>query len=193
MITTQKIMAMLTGKEIVDTLIAEIIDSSPDFAQDHRRFQEAINFLKSQRDEGGDPTVDALVDAICRQIVSNWLFSCYLGFQANLNHFRNPVARTFMDVDPEIYLREHVARLLPEYAAAQEIVASFCRQIPDEQKEVFEGVAAYISHLDTIVPKAAHYIGFQLGDELLPCVIPGYRPDKQLTARYCMMLEDYLQ
>ena len=191
MTTTQKMMAMLI--ESVDALVEELVASSCDFAEDYQLFQEAISYLKADLGEEANPSVDDLADAIHRQTVSNWLFSIYLGFQANLDHFINPVARTFVDVDPETYLRENVARALSEYTSAQAVIDSFWHQLSPEQEEVFEGVVAYIAHLETVVPKMAHYNGFLLGNELLPLLMPGYQPDEQLTVRYCMMLKEYFQ
>lgn len=193
MIATQKMMEMLTGRESLDSFIERMIARSNDFAKDHRLFEEAIDYFKANLSREITPSVDDLIDAIHRQTVSNWLFSSHLGFQANLDHFLNPVARTFVDVDPEIYLRERVARALPEYASAQAIFDNFYCQLSPEQKEVYEGVTIYITHLETIVPKIAHYNGFELGNKLLPLVMPGYEPDAQLTVRYCMMLEKFLQ
>ena len=189
MITTQKMMAMFT--ESIDSFVEEMVTSSCDFTEDYQLFQEAISYLKADLGEEANPSVDDLADAIRRQTISNCLFSGYLGFQANLDHFINPVARTFVDADPEIYLRENVARALPEHASAQAIIDSFWRQLTPEQEEVFEAVSAYIAHLETAIPKMAHYYGFLLGNELLPRVVPGYQPDMQLTVHYCRMIKDY--
>ena len=188
MITTQKMMAMIT--ESVDVFLEEIVVSTCDLAEDYQRFQEAINYIKASLGEEVNHSVDDQVDAIRQQTISNWLFSSYLGVQANLDHFINPVARTFADVDPEIYLRESVARGLPEYASAQAIIDCFWRQLTPEQEEVFEAVFAYIAHLETVIPKMAHYYGFLLGNELLPRVVPGYQPDMQLAVHYCRMIKD---
>ena len=193
MITTQEMMAILTGKESVDAFIEDMVDSSPDFAEDHRRFQEAIDYFRANLSVGAKPSVDELTEAIHRQTISNWLFSNYLGFQANLDHFTNPVARTFIEVDPERFLHENVAKALPEYTSAQKIVDNFFYQLSPEHKEVYEGVIIFIAHLETVVPKMAHYNGFLLGNELLPRIMPGYQPDAQLTVRYCVMIEDYFQ
>ena len=192
MIKTQEMMELLTGRKSVDAFIEGLAAKSPDFAKDHRQFQDAITCFKNNLSEETNPSVDDLIDAIHRQTVSNWLFSGFLGFQANLGHFLNPVARTFIDVDPEIYLRESVARDLPEYTSAQAIIDRFLRQLPLKLEEAYEAVVAYIAHLETIVPKMAHYTGFLLGNEILPRVVPGYQPDAKLTVCYCMILEEYL-
>ncbi len=192
MITTQKMMALLTGRESIDSFLNEMIARSHDFAEDHQRFADAVDYFKTNLREKGAPSVDDLTDAIDRQTVSNWLFSSYLGFRANADHFLNPIARTFMDVGPETYLCEGVARALPEYASAQTVLDNFYGQLTSEQKAVYEGVVAYICHLETMVPKVAHYHGFLLGNELLPRVMPGYQVDTQLTVRYCWQLEEFL-
>lgn len=190
---TEKIIPLLTGGEIMDSLVEKLSASSLDFAEDYGQFEETIAYFKSCLVENLSPSVEDLIDAIRRQITSHLLFAGYLGFQANLEHFLNPVARTFMDVDPDVYLREEVAMVLPEYASAQETIDNFCKRLSPEQKEGFESVAAYIAHLETVVPKLAHYEGFMLGNELLHYVMPGYHPDVQLTIRYHAMLKEYLQ
>lgn len=193
MLMADKIMTLLARKECADSLVENLIATSKDFAEDYRQFEEAIAHFKSTLADDATPSADDLCDAIRRQITAQVIFAGYLGFQANVDHFLNPVARTFIDVDPETYLREGVARTLPEYTSAQGIVDSFWKQLPPELNELFERVIAYTAHLETVVPKMAHYNGFLLGNELLPLVIPGYQLDSQLTIRYCTMIRKLLQ
>ena len=193
MLMADKMMELLARKENVDSLVENLITTSEDFAEDHKLFEEAIEYFKSALSEDVSPSADDLCDAIRRQIMSQMIFAGYLGFQANVDHFLNPVARTFIDVDPETYLRESVARALPEYVSAQAIVDSFWKQLPPELNELFEQVIAYTAHFETLVPKIAHYNGFLLGNELLPFVIPGYQIDVQLTVQYCNIIRKLLQ
>jgi hypothetical protein len=85
-----------------------------------------------------------------------------------------------------------VARTLPEYASAQGVIDRFREQLPPEAQEIFESVAVYLAHLETVVPKIAHYEGFLLGNELLYYVLPGYHSDVLLTVRYCEMINEHL-
>jgi len=186
-----KMMTLLTGRESADAFVENLIAASEDFADDHRQFEEATVYFKSILPEDAVPSVEDLCDAIRRQITSQVIFAGYLGFQANVDHFLNPVARTFMDVEPEVYLRERVARTLPEYASAQSIIDRFREQLPPEAQERFERVVVYIAHLETVVPKIAHYEGFLLGNRLLPYVLPGYHPDGILTTCYCGMYMEW--
>jgi hypothetical protein len=192
MFMADKMMELLTGRESVDSFVESLISTSKDFAEDHRLFEEAIEYFKRVLSKDATPSVDELCDAIRRQITSQMIFAGYLGFHANADHFLNPIARTFMDVEPEVYLRERVARTLPEYASAQGVIDRFREQLPPEAQEMFERVAVYIAHLETVVPKIAHYEGFLLGNELLYYVLPGYHSDVLLTVRYCEMINEHL-
>lgn len=165
----------------------------PQIAEDHQQFEAAIDYFRATLSENASPSVDELIDAIDEQITLLLLFSGYLGFQANVDHFINPVARTFIEADPEVYLRERVAKAMPMYADAQAVIDQFYAQLLPEQKEQHECVRAYVAHLDAIVLKIAHYEGFLLGNELLRYVMPGYQPDAQLTGLYRLMLKECLQ
>ena len=190
---TDRILELLTGKEGAETLVEKLVAASEDFAEDHQQFEAAIDYFRDTLSGDVSISVDDLIDAIDEQITLLLLFSGYLGFQANVDHFINPVARTFIEADPEVYLRERVAKAMPVYADAQAVIDQFYAQLLPEQKEQHECVRAYIAHLDTVVPKIAHYEGFLLGNELLRYVMPGYQPDTQLSVRYRLMLQEYLQ
>ena len=193
MLMADKMMELLTGREGVDSFVESLISTSKDFAEDHRLFEEAIEHFKRVLSKDATPSVDELCDAIRRQVASQVIFAGYLGFQANVDHFLNPVARTFMEVDPEVYLQESVARTLPEYVSAKAIIDSFRNQLSSEQQTKFESIAMYIAHLEPIIPKIAHYEGFLLGNGLLQYILPGYQPDVQLTACYSWMLKAHMQ
>lgn len=132
------------------------------------------------------------MEAIQQQIASDLLFSGLLGLKANFDNYIDPISRNFLDVDPEIYLREDVAHRLPQYISAQEVRNQFYASLSPEHQELYAFVIAYVTHLETVGPKLAHYYGFLLGNQLLPLVIPGYAPDLALTSQYRMMVEKYL-
>ena len=193
MLMADKMMELLTGREGVDSFVESLISTSKDFAEDHRHFEETIAYFRIASPNNITPSVDDLLNAIHRLISSQFIFAGYLGFQANVDHFLNPVARIFMEVDPEVYLRESVARTLPEYVSAKTIIDSFRNQRSSEQQKKFESVTMYIAHLETIIPKIAHYEGFLLGNNLLQYILPGYQPDIQLTTCYSWMLKEHMQ
>lgn len=179
---------------MVATLVDTMSANSEAFVVDQTNFNETISLLKTELDPNTSPSVDDVVDAIYQQIGSSLLFSCFLGFKANLDHFIDPVSRTFLDVDPEIYLRENIARQLPDYQNAQHNLEPFYATLPPAQKGKYEeDIITYICHLETVGPKLAHYYGFLLGNQLFPHVVPGYVADTQLTLLYRYTLEEYCQ
>ena len=173
MIDVKTIMEQLTGQALTNSLIEFLEQHCGDFPEIRERFQEAI----VQTEKG-----DKLADAIAAQAASDLLFSAALGLKANLDHFRDPIARTFLEVDPEIYLRESVAHSLPQYIEAQKI---------RDAAEANDAIIEYTTYLETFGPKLAHYFGYLLGDELLLRIVPGYQPDSILTIRYQAWVQEY--
>ena len=194
MLSENALFPKISYKEIVAKLEDMLATNSEEFVVDQARFDETISFLEAELGQDALPSVGALVDAIYQQIGSSLLFSCFLGFKANLDHFIDPVSRTFLDVDPEIYLRENIARQLPDYRNAQHDSELFYATLSPAQKGKYEeDIITYICHLETVGPKLAHYYGFLLGNQLFPHVVPGYVADTQLTLLYRYTLEEYCQ
>ncbi len=174
MIDVKTIMEQLTGQALTNSLIEFLEQHCEDFPEIREKYQEAI----AQTEKGKE-----LEDAIDAQTASDLLFSAALGLKANLDHFRDPIARTFLEVDPEIYLRESVAHSLPQYIEAQKVRAA---------AEANDAIIEYTTYLETVGPKLAHYFGYLLGDELLPRIVPGYQPDLILTIRYRDWVRTYM-
>ena len=187
MLSMKTILENLTEHHIVETFVQWMAKEDEAFAVDYQRYTDAIDTLRKEL--GNAVTED--IDAIEQQCASDLLFSGFLGLKANLDNFIDPVARNFLDVDFEVYLREETAHRLPEYERAQKIRDRFYSLLTPAQKEIYEDVITYTSHLETVGPKLAHYFGFILGNELLPRVIPGYHTDLGLTIKYNTMLKDY--
>ena len=173
MIDVKTTMEQLTGQTLTNSLIEFLEQHCEDFSEIREKYQEAI----AQTEKGKE-----LADAISAQAASDLLFSAALGLKANLDHFRDPIARTFLEVDPEIYLRESVAHSLPQYIEAPKVRNTV---------ETNDDIIGYTTYLETFGPKLAHYFGHLLGDELLPRVIPGYQPDPLLTIRYQAWVQEY--
>lgn len=174
MIEVKDIMEQLTGQALTNALVEFLEQHFEDFPEIREKYQTAIE----QTERGKE-----LADAIEIQTGSDLLFSASLGLKANLDHFRDPVARTFLEVDPETYLRESAAHSLPQYINAQKMWGVV---------EVSDDIIAYTTYLETVGPKLAHYFGYLLGDELLPRIVPGYQPDLILTIRYRDWVHTYL-
>jgi len=185
----EKLSEQLTGNGLADMLVAEMEGCFEEFAQARERYLEVMAVL---RQELGEAAVSGEMDAIDQQAASTFAFSGFLGLKANLDNFINPVSRDFLEVDPETYLREETARRLPAYTQAQQARNHFYTQLSAEQQTLYEAVIDYVSYLETVGPKLAHFCGYILGNDLLPRLIPGYHPDLAQTARYRMLLQQYV-
>lgn len=191
MVTMQTILDQLSDKKIVESLVNMMAENFEDFAAAQTHFQRAIHALQNELDEQLTPSVQDLVSAIEQQTSSNLIFCGFLGLKANLNYFIDPIARNFLDVDSETYLRENTAHRLPEYVRAQEVIDQFYSLLSPCQKEIYDDVVEYTSYLENAVPKLAHYYGYLLGNKILYQIIPGYHSDFGVTMRYRARLEEY--
>lgn len=189
MLSVNKFFEKVSYKEIVSSLVEGMAENFEDFAADQVRFKETISWFKEVTADS--PSVAELVDAIDQRIGSMVLFSYFLGLKANWDHFIDPISRTFLDVDHEIYLREDMAKRLPDYQNAECVQEQFYAALSPTQQERYEDITAYICHLETVGPKLAHYYGYMLGNQLFPRIIPGYEEDVQLALQYRRMLENY--
>lgn len=187
------ILESLSSENVVRTLTAFMEKNCEDFPECKKNYIECIETLQAELGTELNPAVADMTAAIEQQIASDLIYSAYLGFKANLDYFRNPVANNFLNVDTETYLRETTAHRLPAYECAQRVIDCFHKQLTDEQKERTIAIVEYVSYLETVGPKLAHYYGFIFANEFLARVEPAYSPDIPLTYAYRRMLQDYLQ
>ena len=192
MITIPTILEQLMGKGIVDSAIQVMIENFEDFKNERIQYEGVMLVLQKNASIEGLPSAQDDMEAIEQQLASDLLFSGMLGFKANLDNYINPITRSFLAVDPETYLREDVAHRLPRYTTAQKVRDRFYDSLSQEHRKLYEFVITYVTHIETIGPKLAHYYGYLLGNHILPLVIPGYVPDMALTSQYRIMLEKYL-
>lgn len=188
MLTLQSIRNQFSNAEIYETLVHTMEKQFHDFPQVHHAYLHAMEMLQN---ELGEQAVANEKEAIRQETVSALLFSGFLGMKANLKYFIDPVAGDFLNVEPDIYLRENLTKTLPEYASAQEARKQFYSSLNDAQQKLYEAVTHYVCYLETVGPKLAHYYGFIFANTLLQRVVPGYQPDMAFTLRYCMLLEKF--
>lgn len=188
MLTLQNFLNQISHKDIYDSLVHMMEDTFQDFPEVQSNYNRAMDALKKDL---GEESVKKEKEAIQKRIASTLFFSGWLGFQANLNYFLDPVAGDFLNAEPEIFLKEKTARTLPDYETAQEMQKQFYAGLNDAQRLIYEDVTEYICYMETVGPKLAHYYGYLLGNALLHRVVPGYQPDMAFTLRYAMMLENH--
>lgn len=190
--TMQNVLDQLMGPATVDTLIRTMADELADFAECKRRYENALDALREALGGDTSPSVNDEMEAIQKQTASTLFFSGVLGIQANLAHFIDPISRDFLESEPEVYLREKIARILPDYLQAQAVRDRFYALLSPSQQAIYGDITAYVSYLEAACPKLAHFYGYLLGNALLGRAVPGYYPDMSQTAQYRMALERYL-
>lgn len=151
-----------------------------------------IECLAKLEEEVGTEAVEKLKKAINDKNASDIFFSAQLGYKANLDYFKNPVANNFLNSDPSVYLREELAMRMPMRERAQHEIDDFYAGLTDEQKAITEAITAYDSYLETIGPKLAHYYGFLFANEMLELTEPAYVQDASLTFAYSRWIEKYM-
>ena len=120
--TIESILSQLTSDALVSDLKTVLREQDPEFPPVESAFQEATRALASKI---GKEEVAKLLAAKEQQILSDLVYAAYLGFQANLSNFHNPVASQFTKLDYDVFLREHIMQTLPHRAAAEKTIAAF--------------------------------------------------------------------
>lgn len=182
------VMNILNAKEMVSTMIKRIDGINKDFGPCREEYEHAVVIL---RRDVGDEKVDRLLDAIDRRCEADLLFCGSLGYEANLKNFRDPIARTFMEVDFEDYLRVEVLQNMPQRDQAEREIDEFFQELTEEQKATYEAVSSYLVFLELDLTKLAHYAGFMFANEMLCYTEPGYRPNHVLSLRYSDFMEKW--
>ena len=183
--TIESTLAMLTDLSIVEDLRKVLREKDREFLPVEAKFQEAVRDLTARI---GRNAANELVAAWDLQICSDLVYAGYLGFQANLHNFHNPVASQFTRLDYETFLREHIMQTLPHRTAAEDTERAFLQTHKEILSEYEEDILDYYVHLEITGPKLAHFWGYRFANQFLPWVEPGYVSDGAQTSMYALEL-----
>ena len=183
--TIESTLDMLTGLSIVEDLRKILREKDREFLPVEAKFQEAVRDLTARI---GRKAANELVAAWDLQICSDLIYAGYLGFQANLHNFHNPVASQFTRLDYETFLREHIMQTMP-YRNEAEVAAAAIQDAYEEALNEYEDVIrSYYVYLEVTGPKLAHFWGYRFANQFLPWVEPGYVSDGAQTSMYALEL-----
>lgn len=183
-----QVLTILSAEEMLTKMVSVIEGVSKDFSHIKSEYEQALHIL---RRELGDEKIKPFLDAVTRRCEADLLFCGSLGYQANLNNFRDPIARTFIDVDFEEYLRVNVLQRMPQRQTAEAEIDAFYHSLSDEQKGVYDAISSYLVSLELDLTKLAHYAGFMFANDMLNYTEPGYVPNYVLTLRYQSFMSDW--
>lgn len=183
--TIESILSQLTSNALVSDLKTVLREQDPEFPPVETAFQEATCVLASRI---GREEVEKLLAAKERQILSDLVYAAYLGFQANLSNFHNPVASQFTELDYDVFLREHIMQTLPCRAAEEKTIAAFRETYKDALSEYEDAIQSYYIYLEVAGPNLAHFWGYAFANKFLLWVEPGYVSDGAQTSIYALEL-----
>ena len=181
----EPILSCLTSLTIVDDLRQTLREKDPEFLPAEEKFQEAIANLTEKL---GIAEVERYVTAMDRQVCSDLVYAGYLGFQANLQNFHNPVASQFTRLDYETFLREHIMQTMPYRNEAEAAAAAIQEAYEEALNEYEDAIRSYYVYLEVTGPKLAHFWGYRFANQFLPWVEPGYVSDGAQTSMYALEL-----
>ena len=196
MYTVKSLMNQFTSPEVVLQNVSNALRQiAPDFVKEERQYYESIGVLKDTLGASMKPSVDEYIAAIEEEISAELVYVAWLGFQQNIECFNNPINTMFLKMDYEDFHRERRMATLPQVQHALKTINAFhdvLRTCSGFNHELTEGITSYITYLETVGYKLAHYFGFIFADQFLEHVIPGYCSDMVTTMQYERELEDYL-
>lgn len=197
MITVKSVMTQLTDSKIVLQNVGNVLrEIDPGFAQEEQQYNTAVAALKEAIGDSVVPSASEYIAAKEQEICAELIYVAWLGFQQNLECFQNPINTMFLKMDYEDFHRERRMHTLPEVQKAAKTISAFyevIRALPEEKRNLTDGITEYMSYLETTGYKLAHYFGFILADKFLYHVVPGYTNDSVTTMQYGWDLHKYLQ
>ena len=195
--TVKSLMNQFTSPEVVLQNVSNALRQiAPDFVKEERQYYESIGVLKDTLGASMKPSVDEYIAAIEEEISAELVYVAWLGFQQNIECFNNPINTMFLKMDYEDFHRERRMATLPQVQHALKTINAFhdvLRTRSGFNHELTEAITSYITYLETVGYKLAHYFGFIFADQFLEHVIPGYCRDMVTTMQYEMELQDYLK
>ena len=196
MYTVKSLMNQFTSPEVVLQNVSNTLRQiAPDFAKEERQYYESIGVLKDTLGASMKPSVDEYIAAIEEEISAELVYVAWLGFQQNIECFNNPINTMFLKMDYEDFHRERRMATLPQVQHALKTINAFhdvLRTCSGFNHELTEGITSYITYLETVGYKLAHYFGFVFADQFLEHVIPGYSSDVVTTIQYAQAVSEYL-
>ena len=183
--TIEPILSCLTSITMVDDLRRVLREKDPEFLPAEEKFLEVVAHLTEKL---GIEEVERYVTAMDRQICSDLVYAGYLGFQANLHNFHNPVASQFTRLDYETFLREHIMQTMPYRNEAEAAATAIQEAYAEAMNEYEDAIRSYYVYLEVAGPKLAHFWGYRFANQFLPWVEPGYVSDGAQTSMYALEL-----
>lgn len=187
---------MTNASSIIQDLRDTLRTIDPQFPAAEQSFNNAVAALEQSLGDAITPTVGEYIAAKEEVLAMELIYIGWQGFQLNLEIFKNPVNALLLQGDYEDLNLERRLETLPTAKKARAVLCAFheaMQDMPDEAKDLTDGVEEFYTYLETAGYKIAHYFGYRLADRFLLFVVPGYISDQVNTLQYSGGLQRYLQ
>lgn len=195
MISVKSVMEQLINPEMILKNVSDVLRAiDPAFAQEEDTYHSTIEAMQAEIGNTVSPSVSEYIAAREKELCEELIYVTWLGFQQNFACYKDPINSKFLDMDYEDFLRERRMHTLPEVKKALNTENAFwasARSLPEEKRNLADGLLDYTCRIETAGFKLAHYFGFILADSFLSHVIPGYCMDSVTTIRYKLELQNY--
>ena len=102
----KKAIPFMTDDELMELLAENMNVYFEDYEDIKNTYINSVESLRDMLGKDKFKTIEELIKAYKSQVASDMVFSYSYGYKHNLAHFRDPVARTFIEVDPTYYTHE---------------------------------------------------------------------------------------
>lgn len=194
--TVQTILQQLTDPK---TIMAELCDTlriiDPKFFDTEVKYLTAASNLEKELGGSITPSVSEFLAAKEQEFTAEIIYIGWQGFQLNIDIFNSPINALMLRGDYEELHRERRIGTLPMAKKSRETINAFyevMQEKHEDKMDLTDDITSFYSYLETTGYKLVHYFGFQLANQFLPYVIPGYTSDSVDTMYYQSDLRKYL-
>lgn len=185
MFTVKSFMEQLKNPDIIMERMRKMLRKlDPEFVAVEKGFHKGVQALKKTMNAEGRASVDHFLKLENGRMATNFLFLTSKGYNQNLACFKDPMQRGFLNLDFEDIHDESIMEGMQANVDCWKFSDSFFHSLTPEQQPLCDPIRDYYIYMETTAYKLAHYLGFRVGDEVLPLVVPGYRPNTALTMAY---------
>lgn len=175
----------MTDDEIMELLSKDMNIFFDDYEEVKTDYLDTLKKMKNELGDEKYASIEKLISAHKSQVASDMVFAYSCGYKHNLAHFKNPVERSFLEVDPTYYTHENLMMRMPKRIDAEEVISNIHKEFKHlDYDTYFLPLLDYFNCYTTIAPMYAHYIGYLDANKLLPLTEVGYCEDHILTFLY---------
>ena len=167
---TETILAQLTDTDtILESVYQAIAEVDPNYAEEMAAYERGVQALLQ-----AVPGAETYLQARREEFASDIRFAMWQGFKWAMDCHRDPIYKLLAQLDFEDLCQESKMHTLPAAQAAQTAQRAFTQSLPEIQLPLLDPIIDHFAYLETYGYKLAHTAGFELANNLLPLVEPGF-------------------